>query len=657
MYSSTLSSVLGPLVPDIAAMARRNKSRRGQLKFRGFIGTSDGVGGTDLTVILSPETFIAENQNETKSKRWLLRLNMQNELCDMITNIRTACCVTNDKSSERRNPMSRDRKKTTLRGREDSSPRSCIDESFESVRLPINAEGDRTEDRDGDEDGNGAMREIEVTLPVPQSHSGNKSKSKGIGRTVLTAVSDLLRTRHFKRSKVFDNPCDPPLQDSFSSRLYSDALTTPSASTREVKNHYRMETAIPDTTVNDCYDQRWFPKSGVGRAHVRNRMIEDVTNGDPCHRVRVDLRKPLDTDPLNSGMFHRNISKSQCREEGKMEEKEFLNYEDEVTPQFYARDDDMESPAPRGCPTSSTDVSNGTDTAGEISPCSFESPSPRWSGVGNTHSHSSESVSDSTPCSRRDSPVGMKCDTGHLTPWDVSVELFLNEAMELCDSGFRLLSIYMGSKNEYTLSTLEGSVAFDVDWQSKGSRHGVCVESSMVAGSTWQAVRAVSRMTSDKQSILQLLIDDSRMHQFDNMFDFAVPLIKVDERSALRRLCFKPVWPTAPRDFLCYTAWTELEDGSILVCSQSVPDTLLAVQKGYVRGRIVVSGYWIQPLHTLKSCDPYYNPHSSRGCKVTLAAHTELGGSLPASVINMLSTAAPLKIMAAVADLVCSDSI
>jgi hypothetical protein len=53
----------------------------------------------------------------------------------------------------------------------------------------------------------------------------------------------------------------------------------------------------------------------------------------------------------------------------------------------------------------------------------------------------------------------------------------------------------------------------------------------------------------------------------------------------------------------------------------------------------------VQPYSSLKASDRLYSS-TSLGCKVTLAAHTELGGSLPASVINMLSTAAPLKIMA-----------
>lgn len=123
----------------------------------------------------------------------------------------------------------------------------------------------------------------------------------------------------------------------------------------------------------------------------------------------------------------------------------------------------------------------------------------------------------------------------------------------------------------------------------------------------------------------------------------------MDEKTVVRRLCFKPVWPTAPRDFLCCTTWQELEDGSLLVCTRSAPEVLLAPQKGYVRGSIRISGYFIQPCSVVDKSDPCY---FKGGCKVTLTAHTDLGGSLPATVINMLSTAAPLKMMAAIADIV-----
>ena len=124
----------------------------------------------------------------------------------------------------------------------------------------------------------------------------------------------------------------------------------------------------------------------------------------------------------------------------------------------------------------------------------------------------------------------------------------------------------------------------------------------------------------------------------------------VDERTNIRRMCFKAIWPTAPRDFVACTTWTERDDGSLMLCTRSAPDDVFPPQKGYVRGCIQISGYWIQPVDTLTG-DAEAKKYPG-GCKVTLTAHTELGGTLPASVINMLSTAAPLKMMSAISEIV-----
>jgi len=99
---------------------------------------------------------------------------------------------------------------------------------------------------------------------------------------------------------------------------------------------------------------------------------------------------------------------------------------------------------------------------------------------------------------------------------------------------------------------------------------------------------------------------------------------------------------------VCST-YEELPDGSIIVCTRS-PDPDLGEDiegeaNGYVRGRLQISGYYIQPYSTLQQ--PGDVP--SDGCKVTLTAHSELGGTLPSSIINMLSTAAPIKILASIA--------
>jgi hypothetical protein len=125
----------------------------------------------------------------------------------------------------------------------------------------------------------------------------------------------------------------------------------------------------------------------------------------------------------------------------------------------------------------------------------------------------------------------------------------------------------------------------------------------------------------------------------------------VDEKTNIRRVCFKAVWPTAPRDFVICTTWSEQHDGSVIVATSSVSDDVCPPQKGFVRGSINISGYHIVPYSaaTSSSHQPEIAALKSGECLLTLTAHSNLGGSLPASLINMLSTTAPLKIMNAIA--------
>ena len=132
---------------------------------------------------------------------------------------------------------------------------------------------------------------------------------------------------------------------------------------------------------------------------------------------------------------------------------------------------------------------------------------------------------------------------------------------------------------------------------------------------------------------------------------------QIDAKTVIRRLCFKEVWPTAPRDFVVCASWQQMADGSVLIVSRSVPDTLCAQEKPYVRGFLQVSGYLLQPYDADRPI-PLQLTCATGGflapgeCKVTLLNHTELGGTLPASVINVLSTSAPLKILSSLSAIV-----
>ena len=60
-----------------------------------------------------------------------------------------------------------------------------------------------------------------------------------------------------------------------------------------------------------------------------------------------------------------------------------------------------------------------------------------------------------------------------------------------------------------------------LQWQLSSSKDKIQVEESVVLGSVWQAVKAFTVVKADKMDILKLIMDDSRIYEYDDMFDFS----------------------------------------------------------------------------------------------------------------------------------------
>jgi hypothetical protein len=93
---------------------------------------------------------------------------------------------------------------------------------------------------------------------------------------------------------------------------------------------------------------------------------------------------------------------------------------------------------------------------------------------------------------------------------------FIQRGKELARASFTKMKIYLG-----LLKQPANEPPLGLDWQVKINKKNMTVESTMVNESAWQAVRAVTFVKSNKEAVLKLVTDDSRMAQFDDMFDFA----------------------------------------------------------------------------------------------------------------------------------------
>jgi hypothetical protein len=150
-------------------------------------------------------------------------------------------------------------------------------------------------------------------------------------------------------------------------------------------------------------------------------------------------------------------------------------------------------------------------------------------------------------------------------------------------------------------------------------------------GSAWSMIRTRAKLNALPATVLSLLLDDSRIKEYDDMFDSIKMIERVDDFAMFKRTTYKPVWPTAPRDFCMLSSWGTLEDGSAFLVNRSMNHPDCPEVKGFVRGFLMMCGFLMVPS-------------SGNGCTLTMVVHTELGGSLPASIINKISTGAPAQV-------------
>lgn len=174
-----------------------------------------------------------------------------------------------------------------------------------------------------------------------------------------------------------------------------------------------------------------------------------------------------------------------------------------------------------------------------------------------------------------------------------------------------------------------------VDWKlvRDGGDEGVRIWKCDQVGSSWSMIRTRSRLNAEPGDVLSLLLDDSRITEYDDLFDKIWVVERIDDCSMFKRTAYKPVWPTAPRDFSLLSSWGCLEDGSAYLVSRSVEHPDVPEMRGFVRGIVMMCGFLMVP-----------SPQG--GCTLTMLVHTELGGNLPVAIVNKISIREPANVVA-----------
>lgn len=170
-----------------------------------------------------------------------------------------------------------------------------------------------------------------------------------------------------------------------------------------------------------------------------------------------------------------------------------------------------------------------------------------------------------------------------------------------------------------------------LQWREAANRKGVKVASAPFKDSAWSVLRSETVFRCSPEDIMRIVTDDERLKEFDDMFDRYELLDESNPHGRVRRFMFKAVWPTAPRDFIVLTTHKKLENGCYMVATRSVANDVFPEESRFTRGKVLVSGYYLKPV--------------AEGTEIIMCAHTDLGGTLPSTIINMLSTSAPIQLL------------
>jgi hypothetical protein len=182
------------------------------------------------------------------------------------------------------------------------------------------------------------------------------------------------------------------------------------------------------------------------------------------------------------------------------------------------------------------------------------------------------------------------------------------------------------------LTRYEGADVLPNGWRDGPSSKGIHVVYGEIAGSEWYSMKTTGTLHVSADKAAHILMRCDMVPKFDDMTKEVKLMEKLSDDSEVRRVTAKSVMFTAARDFSVVSTYRQEASGRILIATRSVE--YVPERKGYVRATILISGYVVTPHPT--------NPNM---CEMSVVAHMDLGGNLPAMVVRYLGLSAPIKLV------------
>ncbi|TDH66779.1 uncharacterized protein CCR75_009453 [Bremia lactucae] len=184
------------------------------------------------------------------------------------------------------------------------------------------------------------------------------------------------------------------------------------------------------------------------------------------------------------------------------------------------------------------------------------------------------------------------------------------------------------------LTRYEGTDVLPNGWRDGPGKNGIQVVYGEVAGkgSEWYTMKTTGTLPVSAAEAARTLMRSDMVPKFDEMTKEVKMMQKLSDVSEVRRVTAKSVMFTTARDFSVVSTYREEASGRMLIATRSVE--YVPERKGYVRAIVLISGYVVTP-----------NPTDPNMCEMSVIAHMDLGGNLPAMVVRYLGLSAPIKLV------------
>jgi hypothetical protein len=211
-----------------------------------------------------------------------------------------------------------------------------------------------------------------------------------------------------------------------------------------------------------------------------------------------------------------------------------------------------------------------------------------------------------------------------------AIDDFQDFYVELAEDATRISRLYLGLDKMHGVNLIweEHAAAHPSRLTGESVRLWSAPSPTVLPGDLpAKVVRAQGVIKASKELITDLMLDDSRSHEYDKFVaDYAILRRDVEARQFVRHYRYRSVWPTAPRDLAALSTYTECDDGSLLISTISLPEDgrFMPQVPGHVRAQVISSCCLIKPLGNGDRCD------------VTFVSHVNPGGNIPVSISNIL---------------------